>query len=208
MKPAFPWKLIWEILSLTKGYRLFGNLIGARPFRDRYAKKFIRAFEGDRVLDIGCGPGDILLSLPLIQYVGFDLSPGYIEAAKKNFSHRGQFLLKSVTKEVVGEFENFDLVLANGLIHHLNDQEAVDLFEIAYAALKPGGRFVTSDGVFTRGQPVLARYLVSRDRGRYVRTDEVYASLARQVFPKVESHILNGQLRIPYTHIVMECTKA
>jgi len=32
-----------------------------------------------RVLDIGCGPGNILKLMPDTEYVGFDLNPHYIE---------------------------------------------------------------------------------------------------------------------------------
>ena len=37
------------------------------------------------------------------------------------------------------------LVLALGLVHHLDDSEASDLFRLGYTALKPGGRILIVD---------------------------------------------------------------
>ena len=49
--------------------------------------KFARVAEEiagcSRHLDIGCGPGDRLSSLPEVNYTGFDLDPNYIAAATR-----------------------------------------------------------------------------------------------------------------------------
>jgi SAM-dependent methyltransferase len=60
------------------------------------------------------------------------------------------------------------VVPALGIAHHLEDAEAQRLFQIAYDALKPGGKLITFDGVWTDGQSPAARWLLARDRGLYV----------------------------------------
>ena len=99
-------------------------------------------------------------------------------------------------------------MLAAGVLHHLDDTRAVSLFNLARKALKPGARLVTFDGCFVAGQPKLARFVVSRDRGQYVRESAEYAKLAEQVFPQVRSFVRHDLLRIPYTHVILQCANA
>ena len=46
---------------------------------------------GDKVLDIGCGLGDVLSYLPAVEYYGIDISERYIDFAKKKYRHSGSF---------------------------------------------------------------------------------------------------------------------
>jgi cyclopropane fatty-acyl-phospholipid synthase-like methyltransferase len=184
------------------------EVIGAQRARTELANLYLRVRPGERILDIGCGPADILTYLPQVEYVGFDISPKYIEAARQRFSQRGEFHCQEVNATSLSQFQAFDVVNACGIVHHLDDAAAVHLFEIARAALKPTGRLVTFDGCYVPGQSRMARYLLSRDRGEYVRTEEQYVSLARQVFPRVSVHLRHDLLRIPYTHIILECSAA
>ncbi|CCH06365.1 Uncharacterised protein [Achromobacter xylosoxidans] len=83
----------------------------------------------------------------------------------------------------------------------------MDLFDIAYRSLKPGGRLVTIDGCYVPGQARLARYLLSKDRGEFVRSQPQYEALARSAFSNIAVHVRHDFLRVPYTHIIMECTR-
>jgi hypothetical protein len=51
------------------------------------------------------------------------------------------------------------------------------------------------------------RYLLSRDRGKFVRTLPEYEALARTQFDRVATYIREDVLRIPYTHLIMVCTR-
>lgn len=103
--------------------------------------------------------------------------------------------------------KDFDLVIASGILHHLNDTEALQLFELSYTALKPNGRLITFDGCYASKQSIISRYLLSCDRGRFVRDLGEYKRLARQYFVNVDHTIYNDLLRVPYTHLILECTK-
>jgi cyclopropane fatty-acyl-phospholipid synthase-like methyltransferase len=101
----------------------------------------------------------------------------------------------------------FDIVLAIGIFHHLTDKEAIEMFELADTLLKPDGRFITFDGVYTPGQGFFTRFFLSNDRGKYVRTEDQYRAIAQKYFTDIHVSIRDDLLRLPYTHIIMECKK-
>lgn len=200
-------KGIRSVLSNPIVYRLFGQMIRKTSGgRTAFLKEYVRPKTGDRILDIGCGPGDIVKYLPDVKYVGFDASKDYINAARSRYGDRATFICEQVSTKTLEEHSSFDIVTAMGILHHLDEAEALQLFHLAQAALKPGGRLVTIDPCFVEKQSPFARYIISKDRGQHVRTQEGYLALASQVFSTTAVSIRHDLLRIPYTHIILECT--
>jgi SAM-dependent methyltransferase len=194
------------ILHFSMGYRLFTRLVGGGSAWETYLTQHVKPVAGEKVLDIGCGPADILDSLPPVDYTGIDISPDYILSAKKRFGSRGRFYCSDVGEATVEqERGSFDLVLATGVLHHLDDEIAGKLFTLARLALRPGGRLVTYDGCYVPGQSRIARWLLQHDRGTFVRTRPEYLRLASMHFPRVESDLRHDLLRMPYTHLIMRC---
>jgi SAM-dependent methyltransferase len=201
-------KGIRSILAVPSIYKLFGYLIGFPRGRRLLVNHYVCPQQGDRVLDIGCGPGAMFPYLPNVEYVGFDASEDYIQAAKEQYGNRATFYCDQVNAETITKHSEFDLVLAIGILHHLDDTEAFQLCHLAKSALKPGGRFITFDGCYVSGQSPIAHYLLNRDRGQNVRDRQGYTKIVSQVFSKdVVVTIREDLLRIPYTHIILECTK-
>jgi len=199
---------IRSILSIPAVYNLFGWVTGGALGRRVFVNDHIQPQRGDRVLDIGCGPGAMFPYLPNVEYVGFDASEDYIRAAQEQYGDRATFYCKQVSAETLTQPGYFDLVLAIGVLHHLSDLEALQLCHLAQTALKPGGRFVTLDGCYVSGQSAITRYLLASDRGQNVRDQDGYTKIVSQVFSKdVVASIRHDLLRIPYTHIILECTK-
>jgi len=194
-----------SILSLPAAYRFFQWTVGHNRFWNIFLPEYVKPAAGERVLDIGCGPADVLARLRDVDYTGFDLSPEYIAAAKRRYGSRGRFFCGDVGRTSLGQ-ERFDLVLAGGVLHHLEDMEADRLFALARAALKPTGRLVTLDGCYVEGQSRIARWFLAHDRGTHVRTQEHYLRLAEIHFPKVEPYLRHDLLHIPYTHLILRCT--
>lgn len=195
-----------SILSFPTGYRLFQRLVRG-DVGERYVAEYVKPRPGDKVLDIGCGPGDMLGVLPGVDYVGLDISPEYIEAAKRRFGAAGRFYCTDVGLATIeDERGQFDLVLATGVLHHLDDERASRLFELASMALRPGGKLITYDGCYVPGQSRLARWVLSRDRGKFVRSQEEYVRMASTHFSKIQPHVRHDLLRIPYTHLIMFCS--
>jgi len=200
-------ELIRPILDRSYFYELYHRLIGAN-YRSRVlVSEYIRPRPSDHILDIGCGPGNMLPFLPVGHYLGVDVNPSYIRTAQERYGDRGKFVCERVNHHNVSELGAFDIVLALGLTHHLDDEEARNLFRLGYAALKPGGRLITNDGCYTDGQSGIERYLLARDRGQFVRTKAAYLALAHSCFQQVIPHLRSDVLRIPYTHLIMECVR-
>jgi SAM-dependent methyltransferase len=174
-----------------------------RTFIDIY----VRPKDHDRVLDIGCGPGDILNFLPDVEYFGFDQDPFYIKSAQKQFGKRGTFFCKAVSRDAFSGNNDFDIILAMGILHHLSDGEAGELFELAHHLLRPGGRLITYDGCYKENQPAINKFILDIDRGKYVRTETAYKNLAASSFKYVSSSVREDLFNIPYTLIIMECKK-
>src|SRR5690349_4889324 len=134
---------ISSLLSMPAGYRLFSRLVRGNAW-ETYIAEYIKPIPGEKVLDIGCGPADILDYLPSVNYTGVDLSPEYIESASRRFGSRGRFLCRDVGSiEFEAERGTFSLVLATGLIHHLDDSQAAAMFEMVRRTMRPDGRFIT-----------------------------------------------------------------
>ncbi len=202
------WRLVWNCLDHPFVYRAFSSIVGlSGGFRVEYIKNHIKPFDGANILDIGCGPGDFLKLLDNVNYVGFDLNAKYIAAAKQRFGNAGTFIQEKVGEDIVGKYNNFDIVMANGLLHHLNDGEVLQLLETAWNSLIPGGRLITLDGVLHEKQSKLAKYFVMRDRGRFMRDEAGYARLCNRIFNSLCITTYENALRIPYSLIVIESTK-
>lgn len=198
---------IKKLLAVPAIYSFFRKLVGSDSARQRYTDQFIRAQVNARVLDIGCGTGDIIRFLPAVNYIGFDISSDYIESARRRFGERGQFFCMPVGTGMNVPEDSFDIVISHGVLHHLDDGEAASLFSIAHRSLKKGGRLLTFDGCFVADQSRLAKFFVSRDRGQFVRTRDSYEALAKGPFSEVAVTIRHDLIRLPYTHIIMECRK-
>jgi cyclopropane fatty-acyl-phospholipid synthase-like methyltransferase len=195
---------IKTILNNSAIYSLFCFMTGFNY--SKFVDLYIRPVKNDTILDIGCGPADILRYLPEVNYIGFDISQSYIDAAVRRFKDRGAFYCKMLTTDAISGVDA-DIVVAMGVLHHLDDQGCVDLFTLAHNSLKKNGRLITMDGCYVEGQPWLARYIISKDRGQFVRQQQQYLELAKRVFSDVTANVCNDLIRIPYTHIIMQCRK-
>lgn len=204
---SFIANLAHKILAHPVAFKGFYRLIGAARGRRLFAANDIRARPGDRVLDLGCGPADILRELPEVDYQGVDLSPGYIESARRRYGERGTFTCQGVEDFLArGGGEPFDIILAIGLFHHLDDGQAETLVRGAARRLVPGGRFVSIDPCYADGQGRIERYLLDSDRGDFVRRAEGYRSLAALAFASVEVTINSKALRLlPYSNCTLQC---
>ncbi len=195
-----------RVLSLPAAYRLAQAAIGSPNVRRQLVETYLRPETNQRILDIGCGTGDLTEHLPSVRYVGHDPSYDYIAAAQRSYGDFGQFILGGVG-QVELEPDSFDLAVAKGVLHHLDDPLARTLFDEAAAALRPGGRLVTIDPAFDTDQSKIARFLASRDRGQNVRTLAGYRDLVPSAFSGVESTLHHDLLRVPYTHAVLVLTR-
>jgi SAM-dependent methyltransferase len=196
---------IRAVLSHPSVYNTMQWLMGAQALRVENVRNHVRPFPGMRILDLGCGTAGILAALPAdIQYVGYDMSPNYIDAARRRHGDRGAFHCRLLEEAEVADLEPFDLVMGTGVLHHLDDATARKFMAIAAAALRPGGRIYTVDPCFAPVQNPIARFLIARDRGQHVRDSQGYLALAPDVATNVTGRLVHTAW-IPYTRWHMEC---
>jgi SAM-dependent methyltransferase len=189
-------------------YNLFQGVVGGNALRRRIIRNHVRAKAGDKVIDIGCGPAQALQSLPDVEYLGLDIDPDYIAFAKRTYGDKGTFVVGD-TQFLRGDsrFKDADIVIAVGVLHHLDDEEATDCIRFAYDVLKRAGRLICHDACWIPKQGAFSKCIMSRDRGRNIRTEQQYRHLAGKIFPNVHTWVDKKPLRIPYVTIVLECEK-
>ncbi len=186
-------------------YEAFSALVGGRGARTALIEHHVRPGERDRILDLGCGPGELRSHLPAgVRYVGVDISQAYIDRARERFPGTAEFRTGDATA-LDDDLRDFDIVLGVGFLHHLDDGQAAQALRGAARALAPSGRMVTIDPTFTDPQSRLARAVIRRDRGQHVREPDSYRELAETAFGQVTLGVRTDLLRIPYTHAVLEC---
>lgn len=200
---------IRHALALPWIYDTFQKLVGAYSWRSRVLSRFVSKAipPNGKLIDIGCGTAEAIKFLPHgVEYIGFDRNPIYINKARKRFKHlHAVFHCEELSPNFILSGSPADVILALGLIHHLDDNQTLDLFRLAKKLMKKSGFLLTLDPVFDSQQTSVARYIISKDRGTAVRTESAYKQLALQVFSRVEVTIDHNPLYIPYTGIAMKC---
>jgi len=198
--------LLQKLLSSPALYMASQTLSGAKRARSFCVDNFVPKRPGLRVLDLGCGTGYVSAYFRDADYWGFDISEPYIAYAKNKYGQYGQFFCQDLNTDVLDSFGKFDLVIMNGLLHHLNDDEVIDFMTIAKTALLPTGKVLTLDGCYEPYQSRLAKKLLNSDRGKYVRFEDEYCRIVRKVFAQVKSQLFRDLLYLPYTIIIIECS--
>jgi len=195
------------ILSHPLVYEAIQYLVGAKKFQRDFLNNHVRPKPGEKVLDVGCGPAEILKFLPRMDYVGFDHSTTYIDRARKAFGDRARFYNMGLEKFGELGIEARDLALAVGVLHHIDDGQAARLFDLVADTLAPGGRFFTADPCYYHGQDPLTRFVISQDRGQNIRQFDAYLELARRRFPGARAYRVTGLLPFPHSVCILECRR-
>lgn len=196
-----------KLLAAPIAYDTSQWLVGARRCHARFMAEMVRPVRGERVLDLGCGVGACVRDLPHddIEYVGIDLSEPYIETARAKFGKRATFICSDVGSVDASGLGTFDRAFSHGLLHHLPDAVVAQTVDLVRRVVRPGGVYVTLDPCYVPGQSAMARYLISNDRGKYVRDQPTFEKSLSKL-GTVQSYIIHDWLRIPYTLIVMRAT--
>lgn len=197
------------VLSLPQLYHACQSFFGFFEARLKAFGDYLDFSTVNKVFDVGCGPGHISATIPpSIDYIGFDSDERYIQFANARFSGpKRRFYNRLFDPTAATEFGNPDLIMMNGLLHHVDDNYARTLLLNAYNALNPGGIVFTHDPCFVDGQHPIDRYLVKSDRGEFVRTEQGYRVLVPSEFGKIDVYVRNDIAYVPYTFIITRLRK-
>jgi SAM-dependent methyltransferase len=195
-------KNLLEAPFLYHLYQLIGGFEGGR--KKMLQEVFSQYPKLVNVYDIGCGPGHISRFFPKnISYIGFDTNEVYINYAKQNFHQFGQFLCEPFSGSVARIYGQSDLIVMNGLLHHLDDESALDVLRQAKECLSKDGVVFTLDGCYTEKQNYISKFLLDHDRGEFVRNFEEYNNIFCSVFNKADIKLRSDLSLFPYTFITM-----
>jgi SAM-dependent methyltransferase len=125
-------------------YNLFQDAIGETRCVGSLSKATFEQ-NGDKVIDIGRGPAQILPWLPAVEHLGLDVNRACIASGNRTHGDKGTFVVGD-TKPLWDDsrFRDADIVIGLGILHHLDDDDAAHCIRFAHRALKQGGRFVLS----------------------------------------------------------------
>jgi|ERR1700722_14192502 SAM-dependent methyltransferase len=191
---------------IYQSFQEAGGFFGARV---KAIEEFLNIESGVSVLDIGCGPGYILKHLSRnVHYVGYDIDQSYVDHANTKFGGRGSFYCRLFDATAAQELSPVDIVMMNGVLHHLSDAELAGTLTNARSVLRPGGIFFSLDGCYCPGQSAFRKWMLDNDRGHFVRDEAGYRAILGSVFEDVELHVREGYSRIPYTFVIGLSRKA
>jgi ubiquinone/menaquinone biosynthesis C-methylase UbiE len=196
-----------KILGNTIVYKSFKNLVAPVAKVTATVNDFMRIEDGQSVLDLGCGYGDVAhFYANRCRYVGIDSNSSYIqEARRRNRDNDAEFIVGDVSSEEVLSRGPFDLVMMTGVLHHLPNEHVLAIANASRQLVSPSGRFVAMEPVFSPDQRLSARLIIAADRGRFVRDKDGYVNLLRSGFQNVDGQVVHGRLRIPYSHVILTC---
>jgi cyclopropane-fatty-acyl-phospholipid synthase len=119
--------------------------------------KKLRLKPGERLLDIGCGWGGLVIHAAEhygVDATGITLSPNQAEFAKERIAESG---LGDRCRVAIRDYrtltteDSFDKIASIGMVEHVGLTHLPVYFESAYRALKPGGLFL-NHGIVSLGE--------------------------------------------------------
>ncbi len=132
---------------------------------------------GKNILDVGCSTAACasrVVDMKANHYVGVDIDAKYIDLARRRHPD-GSFYTQDARK-LPFESDYFDLVMFNGVWHHMNDDLIRACLLEVRRVLRPSGIVVVSEPVFRHDWP-LSTWFLRNDRGRFIRNRAGYRAL-------------------------------
>ncbi len=151
-----------------------------------YICRKVRLQPGDRLLDIGCGWGGLLMHA-VTRYdadaVGITLSQAQADLARKRIKEAGLRHLCHVQIADYRDFtdyEGYHKIVSVGMVEHVGEARLADYFRKAWELLTPGGVFLNHG--------------ISQDQSRHGKSRQAF--IDRHVFPDSERIPIGTVLRV------------
>ena len=197
---------IYNFINNPLIYKIIQYVMSGTSFRNSIIKKNIRK-SNLKILDIGCGPAQILEQIPRCDYYGYDIDQRSIQYAKKKYRKKNyHFYCKKFNKAEIKKLPKFDFVIFFGILHHLSNKEADKMLTLCKRIMKKNSKLLTEDPILVEKQNIIAKFLIEKDRGINVRQKKEYINLLKKHFKKIKNKVTH-QFFIPYTWFTTICSK-
>ncbi len=136
---------------LTPFYDRVINLLAYGKAFKRMALELSEITDGEKVLDVGCGSGTLLIEVktryPNSDVIGIDPDKKILQLAEKKLEQAGvkARLVQGFAQELPFPSASFDLVISTLIFHHLSSSVKVEATRDIYRVLKEKGRFLLAD---------------------------------------------------------------
>lgn len=160
-----------------------------RVWQAPFAKqKFLPVFKHNdlrrvrRVLDVACGPGTNTGFFSESDYVGIDLNERYIQDARRRFARN--FIAVDARRYSTTPADQFDFILVNSFLHHLNTEDMVRILSHLRTLLTDDGHIHILELVLPEGNSI-SRLLARWDRGKFARPLAEWKAIFGRLFEEV-----------------------
>lgn len=189
-----------KIISVPLIYNIIQKLLGGDY--QILINKELRKFDTKSILDLGCGTGSIAQNIKPNVYLGVDVSESYLQYARKNFKNmKGWKFKKSDAAEIKSD-DNFSLVIAQNLLHHLSN-EKINSLSINLNKNINFDKFIVIDG--KPHVPVIKQILEKLDGGDYFRNINTLAEILSNYFIIEKKKVIRPKTAIyEYSFIVLK----
>jgi len=197
---------LYNLVNSPLVYIFFQKIMSGTSFRKKIIEDNIdnKKF---KILDIGCGPAEILKYIPNSIYYGYDIDKRSIDYAKKKYKNKNhRFYCKYFRKSEIRKLPKFDYVILFGILHHLKNKEVNTILNLCKKVMKKNALLLTEDPIFLKKQNFIAKFLINKDRGLNVRSKNEYIGLVNNHFQNIKSKITH-QIFVPYTWFSMICKR-
>jgi ubiquinone/menaquinone biosynthesis C-methylase UbiE len=151
--------------ALLPIYDVFTRLLGINKIHDALIAQ-AELESGIRVLEIGCGPGNLTIrakrAQPGAELIGSDPDPRALaRAQRKARGLAGIRFERAYAQELPYADGEFDRVLSSLMLHHLDDDVRTSAAAEIFRVLRPGGRLHLVDigGEMTAHHGLAARWM-------------------------------------------------
>ena len=142
------------INKLSKNLHLFVYLRKILEFNFIFIEKILKKEINDRskkikILDIGCGSGEISRFFNNLDYIGIDVNPDYIEFARKIYKKNFEVMN---AQKLRFKKRYFDYVVIIGVLHHMDDKNCNLILNEITRVIKDNGKIIIIEDVNTQSR--------------------------------------------------------
>ena len=161
-------------------FDIIANLFYSKEIKE-LIKREINPATGLNLLDAPCGTGTLFDICKPCNYTGIDIDKNRVLKAQDRYAG-GKFLVSDASNLPFPE-KKFDLILAAGLFHHVDDECSIKILSEFSRVLKPTGRIIVFEAIWPLHRYNIVGYLARKmDQGRFVRYCEGYENLFKKYF--------------------------